>query len=121
MILDQLDKCDCMFVCETWLKPSDLGCFRNELVKHNYWSQLKSSIDADVTLEGRPYGGVGFLCKRISGMTYVPIACDNDRICAIQIVVNNKVILTVIGVYMPYHDGSSSQMCLYNDTLEDVQ
>ena len=47
--------------------------------------------------------------------------CDNDRICAIQMVIDNKVQMTVVGVYMPYYDGTSSQIALYSQTLEDVQ
>jgi len=121
MIINQMKSVECMFLCETWLKPSDLATIRNELKQQGYWSMMKSSIDPEVVLEGRPYGGVGFICKRIPGVSYVTIYTDNDRLCALQIKSNSKVLLTIIGVYMPYYNGSVAHIQEYIDTLEDIQ
>ena len=83
MVLGQMGStCDCMFLSETWLKPCELSHIKQEMLKHNLWSYFKSSIDPEIVLEGRPYGGVGFVCKKIPGVTYVPINCDNNRVCA---------------------------------------
>ena len=82
---------------------------------------MKSSVDPEVVLEGRPYGGVGFICKNIPGISYVNVQTDNDRLCVLQIKSNSKVLLTIIGVYMPYYDGSVAHIQEYIDTLEDMQ
>jgi hypothetical protein len=109
-----------MFICETWIKPNELNGISKNLNNIGYWCNLKSSIDPDEVLLGRPYGGVGFICKRKPGLSYIPVPCDNERIMALQLVVN-KVCLTIIGVYLPYYDGSASQTVLYSETLSDVQ
>ena len=121
MILRQMSNISCMFLCETWLRPCDLSVVSNELRNENYWCMMKSSVDPEVTSEGRPYGGVGFICKRITGISYVPINVDNNRICAIKVVSDGKVMLTIIGVYMQCYDGSTNTIQLYSETLEDVQ
>ena len=121
MILRQMRNISCMFLCETWLRPCDLSVISNELRNENYWCMMKSSVDPEVTSEGRPYGGVGFICKRITGISYVPINVDNDRICAIKVVSDGKVMLTIIGVYMQCYDGTTNTIQLYSETLEDVQ
>ena len=120
-ILNLIKDNDCVFLCETWLKPNELNGVSKQLNSHGFWCNMKSSIDPEELLVGRPYGGVGFICKRINGVTYVPLPCDNDRIMAVQVVIDSKVLLTMIGVYMPYHDGSANQATLYSETLEDIQ
>ena len=120
-ILNMMKQNDCLFLCETWLKPNELSVITKELNDLGYWCNMKSSIDPEQILTGRPYGGVGFVCRRICGITYVPLPCENDRIMAVQIVVESKVCLTMVGVYLPYHDGSASQAALYSETLEDIQ
>ena len=121
MIMNQMKSSECIFVCETWLKPSDLTTIRNNMTHQGYWSVMKSSVDPEVVLEGRPYGGVGFICKNIPGISYVNVQTDNDRLCVLQIKSNSKVLLTIIGVYMPYYDGSVAHIQEYIDTLEDMQ
>ena len=80
-----------------------------------------SSIDPEVVLEGRPYNGVGMICKNISGVCYISLSTGNDRISVMQIVINEKVYLTVIWVYRPHYDGTVNQIAQYIQTLEDVQ
>ena len=63
--------CDIMFVCETWLKPCELSTFRSDLQGMQRWCNLKSSTPADTVLEGRPFGGVGFICSRIPNCHYI--------------------------------------------------
>ena len=110
-----------MFLCETWLKPIDIGIIKSELLKQNYWCTLKSSVDPEVVLEGRSFGGVGLICKNIPGISYVPINIENERVCALKLVSNSKVVLTIIGVYMPYYDGSVNKISLYSETLDEIQ
>ena len=120
-ILNIMKNNDCMFICETWVKPNELGYLSKTLHDEGYWCHLKSSIDPEETLTGRPYGGVGFICRRKSGLTYIVLPCENERIMAMQLVTDGKVCLTIIGAYLPYHDGSSRQTELYCETLEDIQ
>ncbi len=91
------------------------------LAREGYWSHMKSSIDPEEVLQGRPYGGVGFICKRIQGLIYKPIEVDNDRITGVQLVQSGKVILNIIGVYLPYYDGTPNQVALYSETLDVLQ
>ena len=120
-VFNMLDDSDCMFLSETWLKPCELSHVSKNINDMGYWCNLKSSVDPETILTGRPYGGVGFICKKKTDITYVPLPCDNDRIMAVQVVTNNKVCLTMIGVYLPFYDGSSSQVEMYNECLQDVQ
>ena len=63
-------ECNIMFVCEHWLKPSELYEVQSTFSKQGMWSNLKSSIPADAVLQGRPYGGTGFICKTIQHCTF---------------------------------------------------
>ena len=121
MILNQMDDVNCMFLCETWLKPCDLGTIKNDLINRGYWCMMKSSVDPEVVLEGRPYGGLGFICKKLPGISYLTVNSENDRIGVLQILSNHKVLLTIIGVYMPYYDGTVGCIQEYSETLNDIQ
>ena len=82
------------------------------------WVNLKSSIDPDVVLTGRPHGGIGFIAKRLHNIVYKPIHVDSDRICGVQLISNGKIVLTVYGVYLPYYKGTCTidQIQLYSDS-----
>ena len=82
---------------------------------------LKSSIDPTEVLYGRPYGGIGFLCKKMKGVAYRPIECLSDRLYGLEIIVNKKVIACIFGVYLPCNDHSQGQMDLYLETLDQLQ
>lgn len=111
-------QCDIMFLNEHWLKPSELHTINEVYKNNNLWSNLKSSIPADIVLEGRPFGGVGFICRSIPGCSIKDVPCLNERVSVIQLVNNGKVTLTIIGVYMPHHCHNSSQ--IYSDVLDNV-
>ena len=114
MILDTMKYSDFMFLSETWFRPNELSAITNQMRENNYRCVMTSSMDPEAECQGRPYGGVGLISKKIPGVTYIPMNCDNDRICAIQMVIDNKVQMTVVGVCMPYYDGTSSQIALYS-------
>ena len=82
---------------------------------------MKSSMDPELLQHGRPHGGVGFICKPISGVSYIPIQSDYDRVYGLKLVSDGKTLLTIVGVYMPYHDGRRSNFINYSETLEDAQ
>ena len=53
-----------------------------QTVDVSYCVHMKSSMTSeDLTTTGRPYGGVGFVCKQKAGFTYEEIKCDSDRGC----------------------------------------
>ena len=82
---------------------------------------MKSSINPEEILVGRPNGGIGFIDKRHKDVVYRPIIIDSNRIAAVQLISNGQVILTVYGVYMPHFNGQSDQIELYSDTLDILQ
>ncbi len=49
---------DIVFICEHWLKPSDLHIFKDKYCGMNCWTYFKSSVNPEVTTGGRPHGGV---------------------------------------------------------------
>ena len=121
MVLDCMKNIDVLFLSETWLRPCELHTFNTCFKNNQYWCNLKSSMDPEVVHDGRPFGGVGFVCKKLNGVSYIPIKCESDRISGIQLTANGKIILTIIGVYLPYFNGKAEQAALYSETLEQVQ
>ena len=63
------------------------------------WSNLKSNIPADTVLQGRPYGGTGFICKPVQHCTFHNVPQEYDRISVIEVLNNNRVVITLIGVF----------------------
>ena len=84
---------DIVFMCEHWFKPNELGQVRK--------TYIKSSIDAETVLEGRPHEGVGLICNKVDHVTYKGIDTDNERISGIQLIANGKVHMNILGVYLP--------------------
>ncbi len=85
------------------------------------WVNLKSSVDPEVVLVGRPHGGIGFIAKRQENIVYKPVLVDSDRICGVQLISGGKILLTVFGVYLPYYNGTTDQIELYSETLDMLQ
>ncbi|KAK2143702.1 hypothetical protein LSH36_819g02040 [Paralvinella palmiformis] len=78
-------------------------------------------MDPDKVHEGRPYGGVGFICRRRNNLVFTSIQVDNDRISGFQIKYNDTNIMAIFGVYLPYYDGKADQIQLYSETLDILQ
>ena len=69
-----------MFVCEHWLKSPELYEVQSTFGKQGKWSNLKSSIPADAVLQGRPYGGTGFICKTIQHCNVHDVPQEDGKI-----------------------------------------
>ena len=82
---------------------------------------LKSSVDPTTQLQGRPYGGLGFLCKKIEAYAFKLIESDCDRLLGIQLLKNQAVLLCVLGVYLPYNDNTKEQTQIFIETLDQLQ
>ena len=82
------------------------------------WSNLKSRIPADTVLQGRPYGGTGFICKPVQHCTFHNVPQEDGRISVIEVLNNNRVVITLISVYLPYFHSESTP--LYSETLDKL-
>ena len=58
------------FLSEHWLRPLELPQVQTLCAVKNWWTHLKSSVDPEQITSGRPHGGVGFICKENSDLTY---------------------------------------------------
>jgi exonuclease III len=54
-------------------------------------------------------------------MCFVNITKNMNRNCGIQLISNGRLHLNILGVYLPFHDGSAEQIELYGETLECLQ
>ena len=100
---------DICFVCEHWMKNSDISFVQLRLRKELKWSYFKTSIDSETVLSGRGYGGVGFICKQKPNISYRRMDIESDRILGLSVYNDATLILHVIGVYMPYFNGETEQ------------
>ena len=55
---------DVMFLSEHWLQPYEITATKQLFHDENLVSFLKSSVNPEEALRGRPFGGVGFICKK---------------------------------------------------------
>ena len=122
-VLELASSHDVLFINEHWLQQKDIHtiCSITETNNPKLWTYLKSSVDPSRQLNGRPYGGLGFLCRRTSGRFFKVIEHESDRVLGVQIFDNKTLIMTVIGVYLPYDNNTLGQTELYIETLDQVQ
>ena len=106
-----------MFLCETWIKPSELSLIPNNIDSHGIsnvnsyvvFNKYGMSEDGEHST-GRPYGGVAIICKVIDGLSYEIINSRNSRILAVLIKDNyDRPIHFMSCAYMPYFDGSQDK------------
>ena len=110
---------DITFLCEHWLQVSEINSISDLFCENICF--FKSSVNPEVVLNGRPYGGIGFVCKNLPGIRHNIIEFETDRIYGIKLIVSETVVLTVFGVYMPYENYSYEQMESYLETLDKLQ
>ena len=82
---------------------------------------MKTSVDPKVALEGCPYDGLCFIYENLPDIHFVNNEVEDDKICIIKVVSDTKVLLTIIGIYMPYYDSSTTRVGLHSETLENFQ
>ena len=85
------------------------------------WSYLKSSIDTTEVHTGRPFGGCGFICKKLDGIVYKPLGCVSERICGIEIIAGDRKLISVYGVYMPCDSNRVRDNECFLETLNELQ
>ena len=109
------------FVCEHWLLPSDIYTVSDTFKGMGKSAYLRSSVDPLNTLHGRPYGGIGFVCDSFCGYSYKFEEYSCDRVCGLLVYKNKKLVVTIIGVYLPHDDQTVSSMECYMETLDKIQ
>ena len=109
---------DIVFLCETWLKPSDLNIVNEYFETYEQAAHMISSVDPLNVLSGRPFGGIGFIIRNPDRLTYRIEEC-HERIIGLKVYRDQKVILNVFGVYMP-HNGHTQMEC-FLETLDKLQ
>lgn len=112
---------DVCILCEHWLRPGELSHVRDLFNEKHIWSYFKSSMNPEEVRKGRPQGGVAFVCRHNTGLSYRVLDINCDRLCAIQGISEQCVIFTIVGVYMPFYDGSTEHTELYVETLDLLQ
>ena len=90
------------FLCETWLTVAECQQVKKSL-GNTHWSSLKSSMDTTSLHVGRPYGGVGFICRKNKDISYTEIDLQHDRLHCVKLYNGTNTLMYVIGVYMPFN------------------
>ena len=121
-VLDLAKGHDILFINEHWLKENELYTLNDICDQDDLWCHLQSSVkNTDRPISGRPYGGIGFVCKHFRNTTYRVMNISSDRVLGLQVIRNHHVLLNIIGVYLPCHDSTTDTMDLYLQTLDLVQ
>ena len=120
-VLDLSNGHDIVFVCEHWLRVSEINTIRNIFEENDKLSYLQSSIDPLSELHGRPHGGTGFICTKKRDVAYKVIDYKSDRLHGLQVIVKGNMVLSVIGVYLPFNDSTLGNTELFIDILENLQ
>ncbi len=70
----------------------------------NCWIHFGCSTDCDhVISAGQRYGGLGWICKRITSVSYKAVEGDSNLVSGLQVIQNGCVKLNIIGVYLPHY------------------
>lgn len=109
------------YVCEHWLLPKDIPTVWETFQDMGKTAFLNSSVDPLVPLHGRPYGGTGFICDISDGFSFKFEECESGRLCGLLVYKNEKLVLTVYGVYLSCDDRMADTMECYMETLDRLQ
>ena len=110
-----------LFLCEHWLTPHEVSALKHRFNDSGKWLHMKSSINPEEVLIGRPHGGIGFIGNRVNGIIYKPINIESDRVTGVELISGGRSTLTVFGVYLPHYDGRNEQLQVYSETLAILQ
>lgn len=96
---------DIIALQETWLFPEEIPLLNTISPEFSYTGV--SAMNAEIgILRGRPYGGVALLWRSSVFRNVVVVQCNNPRICAIKVALNDKSFL-VMCVYMPTDEATN--------------
>lgn len=129
-IVDLLQSCDLLFLCETWLRPGELCMIQALIDSHPdlqnsaYGVIAKSSMEEDAgRYAGRPYGGLAVIYKKNSSYNVKELDCDSDRVITCGIFDHSDKMLSVLcHVYMPcYEPGNSLNTDCFIQCVDSMQ
>jgi len=110
---------DVTFLCETWLTVSECKHVHKSLEK-SHWTSLKSSMDPTRTNVGRPYGGVGFICRKMQDICYSEVDMKHPRLHCVKLSNGKTTIMYVLGIYMPFNDNRSESLSEFIEILDII-
>ena len=100
--------------CKEVLHVSDVLFLQEHCLYENQFSDFNklgdigytgvSSMDQNVQLVGRPYGGCAIIWKNSLNCKFKPVVCDTSRICAGILTFDGYYELLLINVYLPCDD-----------------
>ena len=79
---------DVIFLNEHWLMDSDILVIK--AIISEYYVYMKSSMDCESNACGRPFGGIGFICKQKAGVRYAPVQYTSDRLMGLHVYVGKS-------------------------------
>jgi len=99
------DKCDILFLQETWLLDQELTMLSG--LHNEFYSRGLSSMDTSLGVHhGRPYGGLAILWRKSINELCSVFFTEDSRIMGINVKSDN-IIFTLLNVYLPYDNGSN--------------
>ena len=110
-IQELCDKCDILFLQETWLSTQELALL-NTLHKDFYAHGVSSMNDGNDVLTGRPHGGLCIMLKKSIGNICKVELLDDNRLLLCEIK-TGRVTYGLINVYLPYDNGSNIEEYRY--------
>ena len=106
-ILD-LHHIDILLLQETWLYNSEIQAKLRSIHK-DFKSTGSSSMDPEILLHGRPYGGVAIMWRKDLPMKIYPIKVDCKRACGIKIEYSEGKTMLILCAYMPQDNRSKTK------------
>ena len=117
-IRDVFNRCNILFLQETWLYEFEHKQISKILPQCQYYA-VSAMDETDIMHVGRPFGGCGIVWHKNLQLSFVPIQTVSKRLCAMNIKSNNLNIL-ILNVYMPYDDHTENSFNMYGDTLCEI-
>ena len=77
-------------------------------------------MDCESNTCGRPFGGIGFICRQKAGVRYAPVQCTSQRLMGLHVYVGKSrtKATTIYGAHMPYNNNTARESELYMETLD---
>ena len=120
-INDMFKECDFLCIQEHWLLDTQFHLFDNILCDVPIRYEAKSPMELETQSRGRPYGGVAIIWRSNLKYRTVPIKTISDRLCCIQIWLNDVHSILLFCVYMPCDDGRiGNNLNVYQDILSEI-
>lgn len=100
------DKNDILLLQEHWLFDFECNVFHNILPDCQF--VMKSGMQNDSLIAGRPYGGVAIIWKNSNPLKFKQISVSSKRLCAVQVIGSGHSML-IMSVYMPFNDANNEE------------